>query len=177
MIASLALFACLATGAIAIQCTENQKQNMLDSITKNSNWPTCVKATAPFSFYSTLIQEGPPPTKDQIQLFLDTPSCVTVYSRFQASLKAANCDEIQDLIGLKFQELIARVQRRDSTSGSGSSSTSTSSEESNDGSSDQELASAPTTIPPMTMQPKASTAAACFASGIMFTLSIAVILL
>ncbi|EQC27662.1 hypothetical protein SDRG_14570 [Saprolegnia diclina VS20] len=90
----------LAAVAVATPCTPAQKQQMLSTITTDAQWPTCQKATAPYDFYKSLTQVNPAPTSAQVQLFATTPACATVYNGFQAALKAANCDEVQNLTGL-----------------------------------------------------------------------------
>ncbi|KDO19787.1 hypothetical protein SPRG_14981 [Saprolegnia parasitica CBS 223.65] len=81
----------MTAATAATPCTSAQKQQMLSTITTDAQWPTCQKATAPYDFYKSLTQ---------VQLFASTPACATVYNGFQAAIKAANCDEVQNLTGL-----------------------------------------------------------------------------
>ncbi|OQS07265.1 hypothetical protein THRCLA_00729 [Thraustotheca clavata] len=82
----------------AVPCSSTQKQQMLNVITADPQWASCKAATAPYDFYTSLTQAGPPPTAAQNDLFNSTPACTNVYNRFQDSLKQANCDQIQNLM-------------------------------------------------------------------------------
>ncbi|OQR87417.1 hypothetical protein ACHHYP_08871 [Achlya hypogyna] len=84
----------------AVPCTQTQKQTMLSAITTDPQWAACQKATAPYDFYKSLTQVNQPPTATQVAAFEASPACKAVYTDFQAALKAANCDEIQNMLGL-----------------------------------------------------------------------------
>nr|AIG55401.1 secreted protein [Thraustotheca clavata] len=90
----------------AVPCSSTQKQQMLNVITADPQWASCKAATAPYDFYTSLTQAGPPPTAAQNDLFNSTPACTNVYNRFQDSLKQANCDQIQNLMGLPYAQFV-----------------------------------------------------------------------
>ncbi|RQM30387.1 hypothetical protein B5M09_012759, partial [Aphanomyces astaci] len=105
---SIALFAIftIATPLVsAVGCTQDQKQQMLEAITKSPQWPACQQATAPFDFFLALTQEGPTPTPNDLTKFKGNAACTTVYSSFQDAIKQANCDEVADLVGISVDQL------------------------------------------------------------------------
>ncbi|KDO20530.1 hypothetical protein SPRG_13228 [Saprolegnia parasitica CBS 223.65] len=96
----------MTVAVAATPCTSTQKDQMLSTITNDAQWAACQKATAPYDFYKSLTQVSPAPTSAQMQLFASTPACAAVYADFQASLKAANCDEIKAMIGLEYAPFV-----------------------------------------------------------------------
>nr|AIG55778.1 secreted protein [Thraustotheca clavata] len=105
----------IATAVVAVPCTSTQKQQMLNVITADPQWSTCKAATTPYDFYTSLTQGGPPPTTTQNDLFNSTPACTSVYDHFQDSLKQANCDQIQNLIGIPYTQFISLTMGTPST--------------------------------------------------------------
>ncbi|ETW04468.1 hypothetical protein H310_04742 [Aphanomyces invadans] len=91
---------------VAVGCTQGQKVQMLDAITKHPSWPACQQATLPFDFYLALTQEGPSPTTNDLTKFKANTACNAVYASFQDSMKQANCDEVADLVGIPVDQLV-----------------------------------------------------------------------
>ncbi|ETV69007.1 hypothetical protein H257_15158 [Aphanomyces astaci] len=104
---SIALFALFTMPLVsAVGCAQDQKQQMLDAITKSPQWPACQQATTPFDFFLALTQEGPTPTPNDLAKFKAAAACTTVYTSFQDAIKQANCDEVADLVGMSVDQLV-----------------------------------------------------------------------